>query len=423
MILIRQNQKPKDADKAAAPTALYTIDRPRQMAIDAASAGQKLVRVTMVGEQPNAHTVTMRLADTNVFSSRITYTNKALQRHQAAGPRPAPVAAQPMKLPSEQDKQLDLINSLVQAELSRPESTMSVASMSDAPMPAAIPSIVRMLETPIMASIDNDALAMANDFDASVDDQLLPVDLLDSIDNPEELSDDLMRDVARLVDEDKTLRDAIDEEVRSQANARLVSSGVDMPMHMMAMTSTVVAPPAPVAQPPKPIILNSLRPIGAGLADANTVQYVTKIVTGPGNTTTATMLKEPIRVKRSDGRIIVLPPIEAPTTRGAKRRAEVVCTPEMPPRSKVIVTAAAADEPEMKSPLPIDESPLKREPPAKAKPVAVQDRRSSVAAKNSPQRSKIKRSLSISNPPQFDDLDDEADGSDYSANSEDDPHR
>lgn len=430
MILIRHNPNERrkvipDAENTTmvTPTTLYTVDNSKRSIIDAVPSGQKLVRVTMIEQPTNAQTVAMRLPDPNVLSSRITYTNKSLQRSLNPSPRPAQIS-QPMKLQSEQDKQLDLINLLVQAELSKPASTIpmaSVSSISDAPMPAAIPNIVKMLETPEMEGIDNDVLGLSNPFDSSIctsdDDQLLPVDLLDSIDNPEELSDDLMRDVARLVEEDKTLRDVIDQEVLSQT----------LPTQMMPITSTVVMPTA-IVQQPKPIILNTFRPVGTGLSSSSPMQIVARIVTGTNAATTTTtptttitnVLREPIRVKRSDGRIIVLPPIEAPTTRGAKRRAEFVPTPEMPSKSKVIVTST--DAPVMKSPSSVVESPQKKEPP-KVKPVAVQDRRSSVAAKNSPQRSKVKRSLSISNPLQFDDLDDEADGSDYSCNSEDDPHR
>lgn len=427
MIVVRNTVKeaPKPVpvnEKAASnvPMLLPTLDKAKKtiyvpivMNRDRAQ-GSSVTLVT----NPKIQKTFLPLSSSPSVSSApiITYVNRAMIR--TTNPSTKQLMEQTLSLQSEQDKQLDLINSLVQEELNKSEShsSMSSASVScnaDVTMPAAIPNIVKMLQTSELPSEcrTNDLLGLGNDslashvFDPSNETEL-PDDLLDGIDDPEELSDDLMR----LVEDDKALRDVIDQEVLNRSTAGMVSNTI-LTNQLMPISSPVVNE--------QPIILNTVNPILSGLSANSPIQLVAKIITTSANTTPTTS-REPIKVKRSDGRIIVLPPIEAPATRGAKRRAETIVTPETQQKAKIVSTTA--DTP-IKLPT---ESPLKKDLfriTPKAKPVPVQDRRASVASKNSPQGSKVKRSLSISNPPQFDDLDDENDESDYSYNSEDDPHR
>lgn len=436
-ILVRHTlkEKPKpspDSEKATTSVTmtLPTLDKTRKTIFVPVVMNRDKVHGSSVQvvTNPKIQRTFLPLTSSPTVSSApiITYVNKAVIR--TTNPSTKHLMDQTLTLQSEQDKQLDLINSLVQEELNKPktESSMCLASAScntDATMPAAIPNIVKMLETSELPSAckPNDLLGLGNDaltsnaFDPSNETQL-PDDLLDGIDDPEELSDDLMRHVAKLVESDKTLRDVIDQEVLNRSNAAMASNAI-LTNQLMPIAPPITLPV--VNDQPPPIILNTVNPIITGLSVNSPIQFVTKIITTSANTT-PTASKEPIKVKRSDGRIIILPPIEAPATRGAKRRAETIVTPETQQKAKII---SASVETPIKSPT---ESPLKKDlfrTTPKAKPVPVQDRRASVASKNSPQGSKVKRSLSISNPPQFDDLDDENDESDYSYNSEDDPHR
>lgn len=487
MILIRHNPQDKskfipDNEKVTNDSnpSLVTLDTKNAVIVSGPLHREK-VQVTSVRvvQNPKMQRITLPLSTSAKItpSPIITYVNRSLNKTTTLSPKLQ--LNQPLKLQSEQDKQLDLINSLVQEELNKPKgwSTIPVTSatgLTDVPMPSAIPNIVKMLKTPVLAStsqckshelldIGSDTLNAAlasNTFDSALaaNNAMLPEDLLDTID------DDLMRDVAKLVDEDKNLRDVIDQEVLSQAKAAgMVSNTIISNQMMVPVTSTIQSPmvveqpklivpqpqiinvqqPKYVVQHTKPIILNNLKPITGGtIGQANKVQYLTKIVTTP-----STALKEPIKVKRSDGRIIILPPIEAPATRGAKRRAGSLSISDIQ-QAKVIITSGDAS---IKVSAPVANTtsivavatatattttaPISITTVAKTQqkasndtttPVTLRDRRSSVATKNSPQTTKLKRSLSISNPPQFDDLnddDDEDDESDNSGNSEDDPHR
>lgn len=361
---------------------------------------------------------------------------------------PRPVT---MNLTSETDKNLDLIDSLVQEELSKPElpTPTSSTSSQQTVIPAAIPNIVKMLETSeqltsIGASVltqqsintSNTSMPMTYTTTQSVTDaQMLPDDLLESFVNSDYLSDDLMQHVAKLV-EDKNLQEVIDQQLVCNNVASISSCTLPAPQ-----MQTVSASPKPhiVQQSP----LTQTKPIDEPKTPMmNTAKPPVTILNSmqtPG--------KEPIKVKRSDGRIITLPPIEAPTTRGAKRRAETTPTSDSQQKQKIITVILQTESPNLQKTLmsspavtttiataaattttPVKSSPV---PLPMAKPIAVRERRASVAVKRASIDSKPKRSMSISNPTpavaaavadaDFDD--DEEDGSDGTANSEDDPHR
>lgn len=335
-----------------------------------------------------------------------------------------------MNLASEQDKQLDLIDSLVQEELSKtePVAISSSATSSQTVIPAAIPNIVKMLETsedaaPGMESTElQQPTSSSNNMPITYttttpinDSQMLPDDLLESFVNSDYLSDDLMQHVAKLV-EDKNLQEVIDQQVLGVGSMAVPSVQIQtvpiIPKPNIAQTTQAIT--KEVEEPKTPI--NTIKP--------PTTAMIMNV--------TPTSSKEPIKVKRSDGRIITLPPIEAPTTRGAKRRAETTPGSDAQPKPKVFTIIVQNDSPNVqKNPIHSPTMQGAKGSPAsasKAKPILGRERRASVAVKRASLDTKPRRSMSISNPPPADaknddDDDDEEDGSDGSYNSEDDPHR
>lgn len=337
-----------------------------------------------------------------------------------------------INLATEQDKQLDLIDSLVQEELSKSELETPISSKNSQQIgiPAAIPNIVKMLETSeTSTSIGTSDLTQQHiNTSASMpitytttqsvtDSQMLPDDLLESFVNSDYLSDDLMQHVAKLVDEDKNLQDIIDQQVLCNNAASMASS-------------TILASPPPqtvAVSQQKQNIAQTTPSTSVKIADES--QTVMNVAKPP--TTIAINPQTPGSriVKRSDGRIITLPPIEAPTTRGAKRRAETTPTTDFQQKSKVITIIVQTESPNAQktSTNPSSITPVKSSPGQSPKPIAARERRASVAVKRSSIDFKPKRSMSISNPqPNIagdeEDEDDE-DKSDGTANSEDDPHR
>lgn len=352
-----------------------------------------------------------------------------------------------VKLESEQDKQLDLIDSLVQEELnktdiksiSQPVSTKIENNTLE--LPADIPNIVKMLETPepVMSTTDLSNVSSTSVNTSSMQhtysttpsnndtSQMLPDDLLESFVNSDDcLTDDLMKHVAKLV-EDKNLQEVIDQQVLGVTQI-LQPSTSNLPI---VQKQTTTAPIQPIQ---KPTVITILNPVLKTPDDKLTLAQPKIMTAVPVTMATPGSSKEPIKVKRSDGRIITLPPIEAPTTRGAKRRAEIVTTPrsdqQLKPRIITVVvqtdTNTTPKSTTTTSQAVLDKLNLMhpQNSSMKAKSISARERRTSVAVKRVSVDSKPKRSLSISNPPpKDDDFDDEEDGSDGSYNSEDDPHR
>ena len=296
-------------------------------------------------------------------------------------------------LGSEQDKQLDLIDSIVQQELKQTTTTPNNAMNPD------IPSIVKMLQTPtsdsstMIGSVINisQATSVSNanslTFAPITNDTTLldDTDLLDGLTNHEDgLTEDLLQHVAKLV-EDKNLQEVIDKQVlgvssstSTTTNKMVVTNVLKPPQQQVVITKPSVVMPPPALTTPSPGIR-----------------------------------KEPIKIVRSDGRVITLPPIEAPTTRGAKRRAQnQPADSATPDKSKATVAQPDVDI--------LATTPVR------------QNRRQSVSQqkKNVDQGTpKGKQPSSAPATPlpttaAVDDIDDDDDeGSDGSYNSEDDPYR
>lgn len=352
-----------------------------------------------------------------------------------------------VKLASEQDKQLDLIDSLVQEELSKDStsSTKSSTITAKAAVDSHIPNIVKMLETPPSASAKGEASFIANTVagifsefggvsNAFVDGdseearrqkrtieeekQLLADDLLDGFANSDDcLTEDLLQHVAQLV-EDKNLQEVIDQQVLGLDTTTTTSSSAVSPLTKIGNTSITRTPKA------SPIITSAKTPVQTPKPMAASLMAA-PISAG----------KEPIKIVRSDGRVITLPPIEAPTTRGAKRRAENPAVTEQQ-KQRVLLNS-------LMDPMPVadasantiatvDESgniiAISGSGGDKAKTLP-KERRASVSVAKRASIDTPKRKMSVSLPvaaatASVDDDDyDDADGSDGSYNSEDDPLR
>lgn len=361
------------------------------------------------------------------------------------------------KLASEQDKQLDLIDSLVQEEMNsdahrRTPIKMPAAMLVKTPPKILnhsiaqndIPRIVKMLETPTvtnivtqtatlaqpqqhqlpplqlqsptsMPNIINSTLAMPTmtptlQFSTNItsDTQLLDDDLLESLTSTEDgITEDLMQHVAQLV-EDKNLQQIIDTQVLGVTTATTTPIKTSEPTMSMASAHHhhAIAPAPKQPEKESPFVKLAMQREAQRAAAQS-----------------AAMRTGPIKIVRSDGRIITLPPIEAPTTRGAKRRANN--EGDQSPRAHVMkepATSAVKIEAEG------DATADKLTPMAgKVKAREVQSRRGSgTPNKRASTESSSSKRLSVSSLTaalNADDDDFDEDGSDGSYNSEDDPHR
>lgn len=365
--------------------------------------------------------------------------SKNVQQHQQQQPqmpRLCAVRIAPVKLASEQDKQLDLIDSLVQEEFNKNKTASRMVESELLPPPinqtkllnsigSDIPSIVKMLETPTTSltsdisslnNITSTAVMSTNSpliFSTSIisDAHLLADDLLESFANSDDcLTEDLMQHVAKLV-EDKNLQEVIDQQVL----------GVTIDTLQTPITTTTI---------------HDSKPNTIQLVDVTKQLNDKPNILNKQNVLPATNInKEPIKVRRSDGRIIILPPIEAPTTRGAKRRAENPLTPEQNQKQRPIANNDTDDNvtpQKTHSNVLLDKSggiTVTSSPKANEQSFS-KERRASVNVKRTSIEAQ-RRASTVSNPSQsqpsaiddYDDYDDEEDGSDGSYNSEDDPHR
>lgn len=385
--------------------------------------------------------ITLHAVTTTQSSAQRTNLTKLVKTHSVVTyQKKTPKST--VNLASEQDKQLDLIDSLVE-ELSRSETGAVALSQSknasESVVPAAIPNIVKMLQTsdahtPMQTTemstqqATSTSNSMSYTTTSSVtDSQMLPDDLLQSFVNNDEFMDDELMQIAKLVD-DKNVQDIIDQSIGSMSSC-------------------------PASIPPAPPIQTIATEHNKSIEPPQTTSTCVKmeinepktpgIVAKSAPNTPVTAGKEGIKyAKRSDGSFIPLPPIEAPTTRGAKRRAETTPGSDVQqPKQKVFTVIVQTES--SNSPKNAIGSPTMTAATAtatvtaqniktpsstpKAKPIGSRtERRASVAIKRSSIESKPRRSMSISNPPPVDgddDDDDEEDGSDGSYNSEDDPHR
>lgn len=295
------------------------------------------------------------------------------------------------KISSEQEKQLDLIDSIVKQEMEQK------TQMSESQMNEHIPDIVKMLENP--NHMDSTILqnVIGHEFNlTATTNSLNSLDLennglLANFTNTEDdLSDDLMQHVAELV-ENKNLQEIID----NQLSGPLLAENSSPPPLVRTFTPVAVTPvqPPPPPPPANPFINPPIQ------------KLVGKEINAPR--------KHPIQIIRSDGRVITLPPIEAPTTRGAKRRAQ---NETMSPQPNLVKTPIHVQDKIIEVRKSVDEQKKKGSSvKSDGKDSKNSSRRSSTASTVTANTSTM-----ISNV--VNDSDDEM-ASDDSWNSEDDPDR
>lgn len=178
----------------------------------------------------------------------------------------------------ENDKQLDLIDSIVQKQLEEEKQQIQNVQHAeeDEKNKHIIPNIVKMLETSteFQQQIHNPA-TQHQQSNANV-----TASLMDDI-----LPEDLLQHVAELA-ENKELQAVLDKQVLGVSNLNSIIPNMSTSIVQTTLSQTQTVPLT---------IISSLSPAAR---------------------------KDPIKIIRSDGRVITLPPIEAPATRGAKRRAQ-----------------------------------------------------------------------------------------------------
>ncbi|KAM7362521.1 protein partner of snf isoform 2-T2 [Cochliomyia hominivorax] len=165
----------------------------------------------------------------------------------------------------------------------------------------------------------------------------------------DDLPDDILQQVVELIKDDKTLQEAVEKQVFgtgvcneqgltnniminqnppplapiSQQPVRVLENHQTTSKSIIQMAITNVPTTFGPASPAKATVAITTR---AAMSSPTTVTLTGQL---PNQTTTKTsplIRKEPIQIIRGNGRVITLPPIEAPTTR-AKRRAQAQPTP------------------------------------------------------------------------------------------------
>lgn len=281
----------------------------------------------------------------------------------------------------EQDKQLDLID-LVVRDFVQEEMKQSTTP--------SIPNIVKMLENSDGGKVGdaNNPTQSTSNTSTIVNQATIRGTLMDTSDilgigNVDDfLPDDVLQDVAKLV-EDKKIQEVIDKQV----------------LEVKATTSPVLPTVNANVTKPDSTLKGSIRN-DAPKSDKKNNLSQTAI-------TTPVQAKEPIKIVRSDGRVILLPPLEAPTTR-AKRRALTQSFDSIAKED-----SAAPTPPKVKPAPKVVEEVKEKE----------KSRRSSTTKKvaEPPKPKAIVPESTTVDQPDDDDYDDE--DSDGSHNAEDDPYR
>ncbi|XP_065722561.2 death-inducer obliterator 1 isoform X2 [Drosophila suzukii] len=212
------------------------------------------------------------------------------------------------ELAAENDKQLDLINSIVQDELLK--STL----VEQPPVNADedIPKLVKMLEStaadlvPAPGSLPTQNFVAASEVQgvqnpAGVD----PIDIMATADE-DEITADFLQHVVGLIEEDKQFEAEVVKQVLASTEPGTLDDIVSLP-------TPVILSQAPTAQ------TQANLPSHAVLAEP--IQSSMPIACSTPSRSVVTPMPTSAKVVRGNGRVIYLPPMEAPTTR-AKRRAQ-----------------------------------------------------------------------------------------------------
>ncbi|XP_005188356.2 uncharacterized protein LOC101895968 [Musca domestica] len=258
------------------------------------------------------------------------------------------------ELEAEHDKQLDLINSIVQDEMRKSKEILTPAPCN---IIENIPELVKMLESteaslaPNITVINKDGRGLGsgdcesrsqcdklenqrlNNQSETGNIKLSDIDLshtsllAGSDGNDDDLPDDILQQVVELIKDDKTLQEAVDVLGSGDSNDPITAAST--------MSNPNPPPLAPISQQGSSNknllddIPHSSRSIIQMSISNITTTTSTATQSSPEQSRAAQQAikisplarKEPIQIVRGNGRVITLPPIEAPTTR-AKRRAQ-----------------------------------------------------------------------------------------------------
>lgn len=239
------------------------------------------------------------------------------------------------EIAAENDKQLDLIDSIVKDELDRSNIGLKPTEKSSL-KENSIPDLVKMLESTEKAVMENNKISTFTTSSSSVEAiDIANAPLLENADD--DIPEDLLQHVVELM-EDKSLQEAVEMEVFKQhekqelEKQQLIKASTETQSHsqlqpqspLINLTLQIrqqapgsVTSSTPLRQP-KSIIEASI----SNTTTPNSSRDTTPTPTYNRTSNVSTYLrKEPIQIVRGNGRVITLPPIEAPTTR-AKRRAQ-----------------------------------------------------------------------------------------------------
>ncbi|XP_037955902.1 uncharacterized protein LOC119685630 [Teleopsis dalmanni] len=236
------------------------------------------------------------------------------------------------ELAAEHEKQLDLIDSIVKHEMQKPVEIQNI-------QPACIeniPELVKMLESTEKAlEVNTQELNNLNSNPNIGNINITNTSILDA--PVEDIPEDLLQDVVKLIEDDKTLKEAVDKQVFGHSN----NNPVDSIVSTMSSTPPPLTPilhknvklncnlmqmhrSTNIAECTKPLEHTEPRSI-IEMTISNKSGVVTSAILPIQSTIeekiTPTVRKEPIKIIRGNGRVITLPPMEAPTTR-AKLRAQ-----------------------------------------------------------------------------------------------------
>lgn len=302
-------RREKERERAAAEKAAALKQDPLYSDMSSLFATPDIIK-----KVPSAHTTPVTATSTpqnnnltSVHKKEETIPQQQQSHHQQS---------QSLQIPSAFE--LEFINSLVSADSNSVNPDNSMETRKGSAMAAAAAAAAAALASDTTKNDPSDDGLDLND-----------TSLLDSIVGDEGLPEELLQHVAELV-ENKSLQEVIDKQVL----------GVEDPM---AHLTNLLPKPVVVTTLPQPTTPVMVQPVAMQQQPKKESPFVKlaqqKQLAKQSAAAAASLTaprKEPIKIVRSDGRVITLPPIEAPTTRGAKRRAQN--NPETPTASPVTVT-------------------------------------------------------------------------------------
>ncbi|XP_036336250.1 LOW QUALITY PROTEIN: uncharacterized protein LOC118746507 [Rhagoletis pomonella] len=229
-------------------------------------------------------------------------------------------------------EQFDLIVSIVKDEMQKSAMIESSNSKEN------IPKLVQMLEK-VEHNLDSKTIQSNKEknqtnfgsTETTVDDiDIASAPLLETPDG-DEIPDDLLQHVVDLIEDDETLQEAVEKQVFGGVQSERIACVASSDTVNTKVSSTMTRSVAPTIQAhisesdsgqPKSIIEMAISNLpSTSTVASNIVPIRVANVQTPKATLAPTVRKEPIQIVRGNGRVITLPPIEAPTTR-AKRRAQ-----------------------------------------------------------------------------------------------------